>query len=153
MKLAAAARSAGVTAAMTNAVRVGTSICDNALRANRSPSASGRVGANAARIRNTLAGMCVNTIVLRRPIFFATTGAASCENADSRPVTKKNWPASGSESPKRSKSQSASSEFTTRPPANASTLKSAASLNTTRRDVPSGFATDTVAPLPRGSRR
>ena len=74
--------------------------------------------------------MCVNTIVLSSPIFRATTGAMSCENADNSPAQKKNTPACASERPNRSKSQSVISEFTTSPPANASTLKSAASLKT-----------------------
>ena len=90
VKLAAAARSAGVTTAMTKAERVGTSICDRALRRNSSASATGRLSAKAARIRQTLDGMCVNTIVLIRPMRRATQGAASWEPADSSPAQKKN---------------------------------------------------------------
>ena len=40
VKLAAAVRSGGVTTAITNAVRVGTSICDSALHSNNSASAA-----------------------------------------------------------------------------------------------------------------
>src|SRR5436305_11924358 len=65
--LAAAGRSGGVTTAMTYEVRVGTSICDSADRNSSRPSAMVRFGANGARIRNTLDGMCVNTMVLTRP--------------------------------------------------------------------------------------
>ena len=97
--------------------------------------------------------MCVNTMVLRSPIFFATIGAASCENAESSPDQKKNNPASPRESPKRSNSHSVRSELTTSPPANASTLNNAASLKTTPREGPSGIALRAAAPSARGSRR
>ena len=89
VKLAAALRSAGVTTAITKAVRVGTSICDKALRTNSSASATGRLGASAARTSQILAGMCVNTIVLSSPMRRATRGAASCEVALSKPAQKK----------------------------------------------------------------
>src|SRR5215472_802834 len=65
--LAAAVRSAGVTTAITYDVRVGTSICDSAERTGSSTSTMVRFGENAARIRQTLEGMCVNTMVLTRP--------------------------------------------------------------------------------------
>ena len=48
-----------------------------ALRARSRPSAISRLDANAAAIRHRLAGMCVNTIVLTRPIRLARSGAAS----------------------------------------------------------------------------
>ena len=62
VKLAAAARSGGVTEAITNAERAGTSICDSALRASRQVSASGRLGTSAAATRNRLAGIWVNPL-------------------------------------------------------------------------------------------
>ena len=46
----------------------------------------------------------------------ATTGAANCEAAPSRPVQKKNTPAWASEKPKRSSSHSDISELTISPP-------------------------------------
>src|SRR5215204_4493807 len=72
VKLAAAARSAGVTTAMTYDVRVGTSICDSAERTSSRPSVRYRLGENAARISSTLDGICVNTIVLMRPMRVAS---------------------------------------------------------------------------------
>ncbi len=80
VKLAAAARSAGVTTAMTKAERVGTSICDNAAaQQQQAERQSAGSGASAAQIRQMIGGMCVNTIVLSRPMRSATQGAASCE--------------------------------------------------------------------------
>ena len=85
-----------------------------------------------------LAGMWVNTIVLSRPIFFATQGAASCEAAVSSPDQKKKAPAAVSDRPKRWNSQSESRAFTTRPPAKASSENKAASRSTIPREGPSG---------------
>jgi len=81
VKLAAAGRSSGVTTVITKALRAGTSICESALRASRRPSASSSVGASAAPIRHRFAGICVNTIVLTRPMRRAIRGAASCDAA------------------------------------------------------------------------
>src|SRR5918999_1364086 len=134
--LAAAARSGGVTTAITYEERGGTSICDSAARANRHASAISSDGATAATIRNTLAGMCVNTIVLTSPIRRAIQAATGNENADSSPDQKKKTPAAVSDRPKRSNSHSASSECTTKPPANASRLNRAARRNTVCRDGP-----------------
>ena len=66
--LAAAGRSSGVTTAITYEVRVGTSICDSALRASSKPIAVARFGANGTRIRKMFDGRWVKTIVLIRPI-------------------------------------------------------------------------------------
>src|SRR5512139_761253 len=115
---------------MTNAERVGTSICDNNDLSSSKTRANSSVGASAARTRKMLAGMWVKTIVLSNPIRFATQGAANCEKAENSPDQKKNWPAAASDRSKRSNNHSASSEFTTRPPAKASTENSAASLST-----------------------
>src|SRR5512146_401345 len=93
VKLAAAGRSAGVTTDITYALRAGTSICESALRASRSARARCRLDANAAAMRQRLAGMCVNTMVLISPNRLATAGAASCEAALNSPVQKKNAPA------------------------------------------------------------
>jgi len=65
--LAAAVRSAGITTAITYDVRVGTSIWERAERTSSSVSTMVTFGENAARIRQTLEGMCVNTMVLTRP--------------------------------------------------------------------------------------
>ncbi|KGS78034.1 putative lipoprotein [Burkholderia pseudomallei MSHR5596] len=138
VKPAAAGRSAGVTTAMTKAVRVGTSICESALRNSNSANVNGSEGAKAAPIRQTLDGICVNTIVFSRPILRDSGVAASWEPAESKPAQKKNRPAAATESPKRCISHSDSSELTTRPPANASTLNSIASRVTMRREGPSG---------------
>ena len=78
---------------------MGTSICDNALRMNSKPSATGKLGASAASTRQTLAGMCVNTIVFSSPMRLATQGAANCDAALSNPDQKKKAPACDNESP------------------------------------------------------
>src|ERR1700755_1569361 len=62
--LAAAGRSAGGTRALTEDVRVGTSICDSAARIKSSVSTAVKSGTSAARIRQMLDGMWVKTIVL-----------------------------------------------------------------------------------------
>src|SRR3954451_5778861 len=66
--LAAAARSPGVTTAMTYEVRVGTSICESALRTNSRVTAAQRAGANGTSTKQTLAGKWVNTIVFTSPM-------------------------------------------------------------------------------------
>src|SRR5437764_10467688 len=68
LTLAAAGRSSGLTTAMTYDARVGTSICDSALRASSNPIAVVRSGANGIIIKNTLEGRWVKTIVLMRPM-------------------------------------------------------------------------------------
>ena len=93
VKLAAAARSGGVTTAITNAERVGTSICDNKARTSSKHKTQNKFGVNAAIINKMLEGMCVNTMVLSKPIRLATQGAASCEKAVNNPAQKKKWPA------------------------------------------------------------
>src|SRR5882757_4904145 len=73
--LAAAARSGGVTTAITYEVRVGTSIWESAERTSNRPSTTRRFVENAARIRQRLEGMCVKTIVFTRPKRFASRAA------------------------------------------------------------------------------
>src|SRR6266853_1177000 len=73
--LAAAARSAGVTTAITYDVRVGTSIWDSAERTSSRPSTTRRFVEKAARIRQRLDGMCVKTIVFTRPKLFDSRAA------------------------------------------------------------------------------
>src|SRR5260370_42425013 len=57
---AAAARSGGVTTAITYEVRVGTSICDSMDRTSSRPSVIARLGEKAARVKPMLDGMWVN---------------------------------------------------------------------------------------------
>src|SRR5262245_2018259 len=101
VKLAAAGRSGGVTTAITYAERVGTSICDKALRKSKRPSANGRLEDSAASTRQTLEGMWVKTIVFSSPMRLATCGAAICDAALSKPVQKKNTPACARDGPNR----------------------------------------------------
>src|SRR5262249_52807230 len=68
-------------AANTYDVRVGTSICESAARMSRNASTADRFGTKAARIRQILDGMCVNTIVFTSPIHFAIRAATRYENA------------------------------------------------------------------------
>src|SRR5688572_14724600 len=79
--LAAAARSPGVTTAITYEVRVGTSICESAARARRSTIAIQSVGANGVSRRKRLAGRCVNTIVLTSPMRAEIHAATGYEKA------------------------------------------------------------------------
>src|SRR5262249_9199512 len=104
------------------------SICESAARTSRSVNATESVGEIAAKIRQTLDGMCVNTMVLTSPIRPDNQAATGNEKAESTPDQKKNRLADESENSNRSNSQSASSDCTTKPPAKASRLNKAASL-------------------------
>src|SRR5262249_62305003 len=73
---AGAGRSAGVTTAMTYELRVGTSICDNADRSNKKPSATVTFGDRAARIRKRLDGIWGKTMVFTSPIRRAIIAAS-----------------------------------------------------------------------------
>src|ERR1700692_1225652 len=84
--LAAAGRSSGLTTAITYDARVGTSICDNALRAINKPTAIVRFGANGISIRNTFDGRWVKTIVLIRPNRSAIGTAIRYETAEQMPL-------------------------------------------------------------------
>ena len=86
-----------------------------------------KFGENAATIKQTLDGICVNTIVLMRPIRLAIRAATGSENALNTPAQKKKTLAAATESANFSNNQSASKDCTMKPPANASMLKSAAS--------------------------
>ncbi len=79
-------------------------------------------------IRQTLDGMCVNTIVLMRPNRRASLAATGYEKAVSTFDQKKNSAVVASDRSKRSNSHSAMSDGTAKPPANESRLNSAASL-------------------------
>src|SRR5437773_7671296 len=96
--LAAAARSTGTTTAITYELRVGTSICDRALRASKSAITDARLGANGTSKRRMLDGRCVNTIVLTSPIRLAMRVATRYENAENTPVQKKIVPATAVDS-------------------------------------------------------
>ena len=69
--LAAAGRSGGDTTAITYDPRVGTSICDSALRMSSSTITQESCGTNGISNSMTLAGRCVKTIVFTSPIRFA----------------------------------------------------------------------------------
>src|SRR4051794_15371163 len=99
--LAAAGRSAGGTPPLTEDERVGTSICDSAARTSSRPSTILRSDENAAAIRQMLEGMCVNTMVLTRPMRRDSQAATGNEKAPSRLVQKKNRLAASSERSKR----------------------------------------------------
>src|SRR3954454_19116807 len=126
--LAAAARSAGFTTAITNEVRVGTSIWARAdLTSNRMRTIV-KLGENAATIRQMLEGMCVNTIVFTRPNRFARRAATGYENALSTFDQKKKTPAEASDMSNCWNNHSAKSDWTVNPPAKESRQNSAASL-------------------------
>ena len=96
---------------------MGTSICESAERTSSSDSTAVRLEQNAAAIRQRLEGMWVNTIVLMRPMRRASQAATGNENAPRRLAQKKYTPAASSDKLKRWKSQSASRDCTTNPPA------------------------------------
>src|SRR4051794_26178611 len=121
---------------MTKALRVGTSICDSALRISSRTMTHPRLCMNGIRINSTLDGRCVNTMVLTRPKRCAMRTATRYEPADSTPVQKKIEPAMAVDSWKFWNSHSASIDWTMRPPANASRLNSAANRYTSLRDAP-----------------
>src|SRR4029453_2254556 len=99
--LAAAGRSSGETIAITYELRVGTSICDSALRTNSSAITQPSSGTNGIAIRHRLEGMWVKTIVLTRPVGRAIRTAARNDSAASTPVQKKITPTVAADSPKR----------------------------------------------------
>src|SRR5450755_1539916 len=87
--LAAAARSEGDTTAMTYELRVGTSICESALRTRSSKMTQGKLGISGMISRSALAGRCVNTMVLISPNLLAMRTAIRYENALRTPLQKK----------------------------------------------------------------
>ena len=109
-------------------MRVGTSICDSALRTQQQRDRQLEVGMNGVSTRQTFAGRWVKTIVLTSPMRLAMRTRPGQEKRREQPVQKKIAPAVASDRSKRSKSQSASSDWTTKPPPKASRLNSAASL-------------------------
>src|SRR5262249_10978774 len=112
-----------------------------------------RLGEKAARMRHTLEGIWVKTMVLTRPKRLPSRAATGYEKAASTFDQKKNALAAASERSKRSNSQSAMSDWTVKPPANESRLNSAASLYTVRREGPRAVARGAVSlTSARGSR-
>ena len=124
---------------MTKDCRAGTSIELRIMRTSSSESAIGAEGMIPATISNRFAGRCVKTIVLINPKRAASREESSCESAAKRPATKKNAAVAGTLRLKRWKSQSASSDCTTKPPPAESMEKSAARRSTMARDFASGL--------------
>ena len=73
---AAADRSGGVTTAITEELRVGTSICERRLRTRSRATTARRLETNGIAIRQRLDGRCVKTTVLTSP-FRRAIGAAA----------------------------------------------------------------------------
>ena len=88
--------------------RIEKLITDSAERTSNNPSVVTRLGANVARIRQTLDGMWVKTMGLIRPMRRAKRAASGYENAESTLDQKKNTLAAASDRLKRSNSHSAS---------------------------------------------
>src|SRR5687767_9889433 len=150
---AVAVRSSASTTAIMYDLRVGTSICDTLMRNKNSATASSPLGASGTRINTTLDGRWVNTIVFNSPKRFAS-GAVARNDSPATTLTQKNTTASTSgEKPQRRWNQYATSECTTRPPANASSPNSADNLATVPRERctprkrcgPSTFANSTLS--------
>jgi hypothetical protein len=89
---AAAVRSCDVTTVITNACRVGTSICDSVVRASSSAAATGKVGANATEASSTLLGRWVPTMVATSPNRRASRGAISTDSACTTDTAKNSQP-------------------------------------------------------------
>src|ERR1700694_433261 len=87
--LAGAARSEGDATSMTYELRVGTSICDTALRTSSSTITQPKSGISGMSTSSTLEGRCVNTMVLINPNRLAMRTASRYENAVNTPVQKK----------------------------------------------------------------
>src|ERR671918_1946277 len=79
--LAMAVRSVGSTTAIVYDWLVGASICPKNARRSQNAMAIQASGTRTMPIRNRLAGMCVNTMVFRRPMRAATRVAAQSETA------------------------------------------------------------------------
>src|ERR1700731_2575825 len=97
-------------------------------------------GAKAARIRHRLEGMWVKTMVFTSPNRLESDAATGKEKAERTPGQKKNKLAAESDKVNRSNNHRANSDWTTKLPAKASRLNSAASLYTIVRDGPSPCA-------------
>src|SRR6202022_2789010 len=97
-------------------------------------------GAKAARIRHRLEGMCVKTMVFTSPNRLESEAATGKRKREGTPDQKKNRLAAESDRSNRSNNQRAKSDWTTKPPAKASRLNSAASLYTIARDGPRACA-------------
>src|SRR6516164_2323800 len=123
---------------MTYDVRAGTSIWERELLISSNAIAIPSVGAKGTSIKQAFDGRCVKTIVFTRPIRRASRTATGYEKAERRPDQKNKAPAAVSDKPKWSNSQSASSDWTKKPPPNESRLNNAAKVKTIRRDGPSG---------------
>ena len=106
--------------------------------------ASSKLGATAARTTAMLEGSCVNAMVLRSPMRRASQAATGKDKAASTPDQKKKRPALARDRPNLLKSHSASSDWTRKPPAKASMLKSAASLQMMGREGPSAPARSAI---------
>jgi len=132
-------RSSGVTTVITKALRAGTSICESALRASRSPSASSSVGASAAPIRHRFAGICVNTIDDEADAP-RDDGSSELRHCAQRPVQKKNAPAAVSDNAEALEQPQRKQRVHDQAPANESRLNRPASRHTIPRDRPSGAA-------------
>ena len=131
---AAAERSSGSTTAIVYDCRVGTSICEMENRTSSTAIASDSVGMSGTSTRSTFEGRCVATIVFTSPMRRAIHAADSAETPASRFAPKKIAPSVAGPTPKRAWNHHATKLWTTKPPAKASTEKSAESRRTVPRD-------------------
>src|SRR5574337_507582 len=128
----AAERSSGATTAMVYDCRVGTSICEILKRRRSTTIANGNVGMSGTRHSRTFEGICVNTIVLIRPMRAAMRAASNAEIPAKMFAPKKMLPSRPTSIPYVMWNQYARRLCTTKPPANASTANKALSFITTR---------------------
>ena len=98
---AAAERSSGPTTPKMYDCRVGTSIWLMLKRANRTRTASARLGISGTRMSRTFDGKCVNTMVRTRPNREARRDASSAESPARRFAPKKIAPSVPGSTPNR----------------------------------------------------
>ena len=111
--------------------------------------ASPSEGMNGTRIKSTLDGRCVNTIVLSRPMRFPSQPAAIDDAACSSPATKNTRPMTSADVWNLVMNQYTTNVLTTNPPPKESTAKSAESCATVRRDRTNGNRLPGVSSSPR----
>src|SRR6267142_7139271 len=112
-------------------------------RRRRTSTASLRFGISGTRIRRTLEGRCVKTIVRISPMHDASREARRADIPAKTFAQKKIAPSAAGLTPNRRKNQYAAKLCTTNPPANESRANRLESLSTTCRDrvIPKAFAT------------
>src|SRR5512137_586427 len=102
-------------------------------RKNKKSTVHARSTASGTQIRNMLESRCVITMVLSKPMRFATSGAAIMEKAVMTSAMKKMRERDPRDTPYRTENHVTSSNFTIKPPPSASMENNAEIFATTSR--------------------